>query len=287
MTTIERLLLPLAAVAVVSSAAAPAAAQDAAGWQYAESAESCRAYRSFSAGEASTVLQLRSFGPGSAVEATVAGPQVPREPNAVRMVELGWDGGGFEEHQVGILGTLGGTPSVSLLTAHRPVSAFAFYFSEMAVAVSRLDPTAQSMQLRVVGNAPRELQIGSLEEPLRWLADCEAGLMEKWGWGRDYYQRVVTAPGMRDPQRWFYKAIVYPAVPNLNRVSSFLQLRLKVDAAGRVAECVVQSSPGSSQFGEKNCTGLRRQARFNPALDAQGRPVESYVQMSITFARYD
>jgi hypothetical protein len=289
MTILRGCLLVLGALggANLAMGAVAARAQSADGWQYAESAESCRANRSFSEGEASTLLQLRSFGPGSAVEATVAGPQVPREPNAVRMVELGWDGADFEEHQVGILGTLGGTPSVSLLTAHRPVSAFVFYFSEVAVAVSRLDPTAQSMQLRVVGNAPRALQIGSLEEPLRRLAECEAGLMEKWGWGRDYYQRVVTAPVMRDPQRWFYKAIVYPAVPNLNRVSSFLQLRLKVDAAGRVAECMVQSSPGSSQFGEKNCTGLRRQARFDPALDAQGQPVESYVQMSITFARYD
>jgi len=92
---------------------------------------------------------------------------------------------------------------------------------------------------------------------------------------------------MRDPQLWFYKAIVYPAVQNLNRVSSILQLRLKVDAGGRVAECVVQSSPGSSLFGSKNCTGIRRFARFDPALDSQGQPVESYLQMSITFARFD
>jgi hypothetical protein len=143
------------------------------------------------------------------------------------------------------------------------------------------------MQLRVVGNAPRDLRMGQLVEPLRQLRECEARLMEKWGWGQDYNQRVATGPEMRDPQSWFYKAIVYPAVQNLNRVSSLLQLRLKVDARGRVAECVVQSSPGSSLFGSKNCTGIRRFARFNPALDAQGQSVESYMQMSITFARFD
>jgi hypothetical protein len=268
-------------------AGAPAAAQAAGEWQFAESAESCRASRSFDTAAGSTTLQLRSFGPGSAVEVTVAGPEVPRDPNKVRMVELGWDGAGFDKHQAGILGTLADTPSVSLLTAHRAVSPFAFYFSESAVAVSHLDPTAESMQLRVVGNAPRELRMGSLVEPLRRLEECEARLMDKWGWGADYFQRVATPPTMRDPQRWFFTAIIYPAVPNLSRVSSFLQLRLRVDTSGKVAECAVQSSPGSSQFGEKNCSGLRRHARFDPARDAQGQPVESYFQMSITFARYD
>jgi hypothetical protein len=279
--------LPSVAAAAAALAAAPAAAQAADEWQYAESDESCRASRSFDTAAGSTTLQLRSFGPGSAVNVTVAGPEVAREPNAVRMVELGWDGEGFERHQVGVLGTLGGVPSVSLLAAHRPVASFAFFFEERAVQVSPLDPGAETMQLRVVGYAAKELAVGPLAEPLRRLEECEARLMESWGWGRDYAARVATPPVMRDPQSWFYKAIVYPAVPNLNRVSSLLQLRLRVDARGRVAECVVQSSPGSSQFGEKNCTGLRRQARFDPALDAQGQPVESYFQLSITFARYD
>jgi hypothetical protein len=273
----------------VASLAAPAVAQAPAadGWQYAEGPEICLAHRTYGAGESGTRLQLRSFGPGSAVELTIAGPHVPREPNSIRMVELGWDGEGFEDTQLGVLGSTGGVPSVTMLTAHRRVAAFAFTYSEIAVVVSPLDPAAESMQLRVVGNAPRELQMGSLEEPLRQLLECEGRLMEKWGWGGDYSQRVTTAPEMRDPQSWFYKAIVYPAVQNLTRVSSILELRLKVDAEGKVAECVVQSSPGSSLFGSKNCTGIRKYARFNPALDSQGQPVESYMQMSITFARFD
>ena len=277
----------LGAAIAAAFAAAPVVAQSSSDWQYGESAESCRAHRSYGEGENAIALLLRTFGPGSAVELSVAGAQVPRDPNKVRMVELGWNGEGFDDTQVGVLGSVGGIPSVTFLTAHRAVAAFAFFFSETAVVVSPLDPSAESMQLRVVGNAPRELRMGSLEEPLRRLAECEAGLMEKWGWGREYYQRVTTPPEMRDPDRWFYKAIVYPAVANIARVSSFLELRLRVDAEGRVAECVVQSSPGNSQFGSKNCTGLRRAARFDPARDAQGQAVESYVQMSITFARFD
>lgn len=274
------------AAAAAGLSAVPAGAQDGE-WQYAQSAESCRAYRTVEGADGASTVQLRTFGPGSAVEITVAGSEIAREPNAVRSVELGWDGEGYDRHQAGVLGTLGGVPSVSLLAAHRPAAAFGFFYEEMATHVSRLDPTAETMQLRVVGYAPKDLAVGPLVEALRRLEECEAALMDSWGWGRDYAEHVVTPPVMRDPQRWFRKAIIYPAVPNLKRISSLLQLRLKVDARGRVAECVVQSSPGSSQFGSRNCTGLRREARFDPALDAQGQPVDSYFQISVTFARYD
>ncbi len=274
--------------AALASLAVPAAAQAQASdaWQYAEGPELCRAYRSYGVGENAIQLQLRTFGPNSAVEMTVASAQVPTEPNSARMIELGWDGKGFADRQVGILGSLYGVPSVTLLTTHRAVAAFA-YTEGTGLIVSPLEPAAQSMQLRVVGNAPRELAMGSLAEPLRHLEECDAHLMEKWGWGLDYAQRVATAPHMRDPQLWFNAAIVYPAVQNLTRVSSILELRLRIGTAGRVVDCVVQSSPGSSLFGSKNCTQLRKLGRFTPALDAQGHPVESYFQMSITFAGFD
>lgn len=173
-----------------------------------------------------------------------------------------------------------------MLVAPRPVASFLF-LDEGATGISPLAPSSETLQLRVVGGTPMELRAGSLEEPLRRLAECEASLMAKWGWGSDYAQRVSTAPQMIEPQRWFYTAITYPAVPRLKHMSSILQARLKVDAKGKVVDCVVQSSPGSSEFGSKNCARMRKMGRFKPALDAQGRPVDGFYQLSVTFAQYD
>ena len=86
----------------------------------------------------------------------------------------------------------------------------------------------------MAGRAPLELRMGPLVEPLRRLTECETGLMEKWGWGTDYAQRVATAPATIDPQNWFYAAITYPATARLTHLSSILQVRMKVDARGRV-----------------------------------------------------
>jgi hypothetical protein len=286
MTYSTRVFL-LGAAATVGVAGAPAAAQSQPSreWRYHEDAEGCRADRAFGTGSPELV-QLRTFGPGSAVEVTVVSAQIPSEPSTVRPVALGWDGKPPERSQLGLLGAAGRTPTITVLATNRPVAAF-LYLDQSTVLTSRLDPAAQTMQLRVEGTAPVELQVGSLEEPLRRLTECEARLMEKWGWGPDYSGRVASAPEFIDPQLMFYKVIDYPPVESFRRVSSILELRLKIDAEGKVADCVVQSSPGSPVFGSKNCDSFRRFARFKPALDAQGRPIDGYLQLSITFARFD
>lgn len=282
-------VLALGSCVAASMASAPAFAQPAQSpgeWQYNQTAESCLAFRRFDTADGRVALRLRSFGPGSAIEAMVVSSLLPDEPASIRFVELGWDGEGTHGNQVGLLGSVGGVPSMTVLVSHRPVAAFGFT-DESGIMVSPLDPSHESMQLRVVGDAPIELRMGSLEEPLRRLMECEAALMEKWGWGTDYSRRVASAPTALDPQMWFYSAITYPAVELLRRVSSILQVRMKVDVRGRVTDCVVQSSPGSTEFGAKNCDRLVRLARYTPGRDPQGQPVESYAQMSITFAVFD
>lgn len=282
--------MPFRALALVAvCAACPGATQGMAPvteWQLRQEAESCRVFRAFG-GTDLGFFQLRSFGPGSAYELTVANAAVPKQPAAARIVEVHWNGKPAEKTQVGLLGTVSSIPSLTMLAADREVTTFGFFVEERGTLISDLDPTSNAIEVRPLGSAAVALQMGSLAEPLRQLAECETGLMEKWGWGRDYSQRVPIQPKPIDPQNFFYNAIQYPAVQNLTRVSSLLQLRLKIDAAGKVAQCVVQSSPGSSVFGSLNCDRMRKAGRFVAARDARGQPVASYQQISVTFARFD
>lgn len=284
-----RILTVAAAVAtgVLGSPAAAQAVQASGDWQYRMEAESCRAYRSFGSGDDRILLQLRSFGPGSAVEAMVISNQLPKEPSSVRSVELSWDGKGWERHQIGLLGSVSGLPTITVQLSHRPIWAHLEGFIEDTMyLVSQLDPSVETMQLRIPAGAPITLQTGSLQGPVAHLAQCETSLMEKWGWGSDHLQRILSAPEMRNAKS-FYGAIIYPSAQVINRVGSITQLRLKVDASGKVADCVVQSSPGSSLFGSESCKRIKRLVRYNPARNLQGEAVDSFVQLSITFARYD
>lgn len=284
-----RTALGASAVIASSMSTAPAFAQlqPSGEWTYREDAESCRVYRAFGTGKDRILLQLRTFGPGSAVEAMLVGNSLPNEPGALRLVEVGWDGDWRDLKQIGLVGSIGGSPTLMMLISHRPVGAFLEGFIERTmILVNSVDPAAETIQVRVVGGAPITLQAGSLQQPLEGLVECEAALMQKWGWSADYDSRIATPPEMRNAES-FYSVIVYPAAQLINRVGSLLQLRLKIGVDGKVTDCVVQSSPNSTMFGSDSCRRIQKVVRYTPAADAQGQPVESHVQLSITFARYD
>ncbi len=291
MKFVGRNCLALGAALEILVASASVAAQpvDPAGeWQYREDAESCRAYREFGTGEDRISLQLRTFGPGSTVEARVASSELPSEPGSVRYVEVMHGGEQLDHEQVGLLGTVNGVPSVTLLLGHRRVSTFFKGLTDRTIYfASSLDASSEVMQLRVVDTGTITLRTGPMQEPLKRLAQCESGLMEKWGWGSSYLANIQSEPDLRNKDSFSDIIMLYPAAPLLNRVGSILQLRLKVGPDGRVKDCVVQSSPFSKLFGSESCKRIRRAARYTPALNLQGDAVESFAQISVTFARYD
>ena len=56
---------------------------------------------------------------------------------------------------------------------------------------------------------------------------------------------------------------------------------LKIGADGRVTDCVVTGSSGSASLDAQTCRIFWKRARFIPAEDSRGRPVESALQQRI------
>ncbi|MCW3849587.1 energy transducer TonB [Sphingomonas sp. LB-2] len=74
------------------------------------------------------------------------------------------------------------------------------------------------------------------------------------------------------PQSWVTNDD-YPA-SSLNREEQGTTgFRLDVDASGRVTNCTVTSSSGSSALDNTACSLLKRRARFSPAEDASGNKI--------------
>jgi TonB family protein len=70
----------------------------------------------------------------------------------------------------------------------------------------------------------------------------------------------------------------YPASALRNEESGTTKVSLSITMNGRVADCQVTRPSGSSALDQATCRFLRARARFDPARDARGAPVE---------ARYD
>lgn len=76
----------------------------------------------------------------------------------------------------------------------------------------------------------------------------------------------------------------YPSKALRAEEQGLVAFRLDVDALGFVTGCTVLISSGSEVLDETTCRLLPRRARFNPALDAEGKPVPGNWQSGITWA---
>jgi protein TonB len=64
----------------------------------------------------------------------------------------------------------------------------------------------------------------------------------------------------------------YPAAAQRNEEQGTTGFRLTIGTDGRVTNCEVTSSSGSSSLDSTTCNIMRRRARFTPARDSSGNP---------------
>jgi len=69
----------------------------------------------------------------------------------------------------------------------------------------------------------------------------------------------------------------YPAAAIQVRQQGTVRFRLDVGPSGRVSGCTILVSSGSSVLDSTTCALMQRRARFTPATDSSGNPVQSSI----------
>jgi protein TonB len=75
----------------------------------------------------------------------------------------------------------------------------------------------------------------------------------------------------------------YPPRAVRDEIEGRVGVRVTVGGNGRVSDCSVTSSSGSSILDDAACSGMRSYARFNPALDAAGNPTTGTYTTTIVY----
>ena|SRR5205085_1859641 len=75
----------------------------------------------------------------------------------------------------------------------------------------------------------------------------------------------------------------YPAAALRNSEQGKVRYRLEIGADGRVSNCTITSSSGSSILDSATCRIVRSRARFVPATDERGNPVPDRREGEITW----
>lgn len=76
----------------------------------------------------------------------------------------------------------------------------------------------------------------------------------------------------------------YPASALRAGEQGTVRFRVSVDPSGRVSDCTVLTSSGSSALDSTTCRLLRSRARFTPATDKSGKAIPDSVESSVTWS---
>jgi TonB family protein len=127
---------------------------------------------------------------------------------------------------------------------------------------------------------PTLLQTGSMTGAFAALRTCTDELMTHWGIDVERHRTLTRAATPAAPPGSWIKSNDYPANMLAKWQPGLVQFRLIVGADGVPTACHIQQSTNSGGFDEAVCKGLMKRARFEPALDAEGKPILSvYINL--------
>lgn len=270
--------------------AVPAQAADESGrlapsseWSVSSDGESCLIVRRFG-GEGGVSFGLQAFSPNASLYNTIVrGDPLPHRDAGALDIEYRY---GRDAQAVAATGLLGGgrNPRVTFFAPLEPASVLEARRNgePPSAADAAREAAIDEFAIAFSRGRPLVLQLGSMAAPLRQLRECAATLPEKWGMD-PAVQRSLSRPAVPlDMGSWLGPGN-YPWEYLRNGLSVRVHLRLMTDERGAVSRCVVQAPRGDNIAGTVACSEIAETARFEPALDAEGRPVASYFTTSIFF----
>ena len=246
----------------------------------------CRLARTFGTGDDALVLMMDRFAPGDTFRITLVGEptKIARQGGEAK-IRFGPD---MPEQSLKFFsGTLnGGVPmwifsgSVGL----RPIAVNNSKGDAANIPISEAEEAAVT-QLRIGAplRTPVVLHMGSLKEPFAALRVCTDELLTHWGIDVDRHRQMTQAvKPIGSPGDWLtYQD--YPSSMLKASKSGLVNFRLTVDERGKPIGCSIQKSTKPEGFDKAVCDALMRRARFEPARDAEGKPLVSFYINSVHF----
>jgi hypothetical protein len=132
--------------------------------------------------------------------------------------------------------------------------------------------TARTLAIRAKGELDEQFAISAVGPLLNVMGECVADLRKAWN---------VTVPGApAAPLRQhasgsidsLLQQVDYPALDKPE--SGAATFVLLIDETGRVADCTVVETSGIASLDAQTCGAVMSQAKFSPAIGADGRPAK-------------
>jgi len=124
------------------------------------------------------------------------------------------------------------------------------------------------------------LLTGSLEHPLKVMESCLDDLLTRWGLDPQAHRTLSRKAAPTGSEEWL--KVTAPMQRDFLRKGSNRQdVRLIVDAQGKITGCRVLQWPADEPIAQRLCDAVQSEAEIPPALDSAGNPVPSYYLLSL------
>ena len=141
----------------------------------------------------------------------------------------------------------------------------------------------KSITFKPAGKGRYRLETGSMGAPFAAMRTCTDDLVRHWGFDPAVEAKLSRrATPKVSPAKWL-GTNDFPLAAASQGMNGYVKFRLDVDPDGNVAGCRILFRTDPDEFANASCRLLARRAKFQPALDADGKPVKSYFVSSVTW----
>ncbi|WP_162236737.1 energy transducer TonB [Sphingomonas sp. Leaf230] len=162
---------------------------------------------------------------------------------------------------------------------------FPAFASGTSFKVYKGDTLVDSLSL--VGSASASAMVGKCVAYVRGIRAAEERERKKFAHIPDdpfaSDKPSASAPIARGASDAWVSADDYPPSSLRAREEGTTQIKFGVNAQGRVENCVVTTSSGSSALDRATCSSVTRRGRYNPSIGADGNPAATERTMSYTW----
>ena len=249
----------------------------------------CRLVAIFGEGEDRTPLIFEQYHPSSSLRWMIAGPYLKgMRKGREATVQFGPTLEPFTvEYDDRTFGEYGELVGGSWHTTDTAESA-----DEQVVPISNLSnrlDASKGREVRWIGiqrsrKPMLKLETGELESLAQAMNSCIDNLVASWGLDPEQDRRRARGPKFVNQVRIFRAlASSYPSSARSRGMEADRQIRVLVDAAGKVTQCAMADVTSAERFDDRACELFRREAKFEPASDTEGKPIPSYYIMTLSY----
>lgn len=268
-------------------------------WNLDYADDSCRLARIFGEGDDKVAFYIERYEPGDRFFLMVAGG--PLDGSSRTNARFGFGPNGKEREGTGEMGSFGAyAPALfesnmalmPLSDDNDDYNALTSFDAEKTAADTDVlgqelsaaqEANIEWLEVQRRSKQPVRLALGPMGEPMAAMRTCTQQLLTDWGIDVEAHKGLTRrATPTRNPGRWMSSSD-YPTGLLRKGMQGLVQVRLSVGTDGKPTQCHIQKSTRPQGFDDAVCDALMRKARFDPALDKDGKPLASYWRTSVRF----